>query len=174
MIGKGGRFSPEEIGVVDLLQVLEGLAYVGFIAGAMFAVIELRTMSRDRKTEIVLRTAEFWCTHEFEEASAKFVKAKFKTPGEAEEQITLPSLMMMADYFDLVGFMVKRNLVPKNLVLDIMPCDYVWDKMKPWALGDDINDPRIREYTQASYRYFEWLAEEKRRRRSQLGNGKMT
>jgi hypothetical protein len=29
----------EAIGVADLLQVLEGGAYVGFIAGAIFAVI---------------------------------------------------------------------------------------------------------------------------------------
>ena len=57
-IGEERRFWHGGTAMVDLMHVLEGLAYVGFIAGAFFAVVELRTMSRDRKIESKLRETE--------------------------------------------------------------------------------------------------------------------
>ena len=57
--------------MVDILQVLEGAAYVGFIAGAIFAVMELRTLSKDRKTELTMRMNEHWASKDFEEAFIK-------------------------------------------------------------------------------------------------------
>lgn len=40
--------------MVDLIQVLEGAAYVGFILGAVFAVLELRGIGRERRVSIVV------------------------------------------------------------------------------------------------------------------------
>ncbi len=145
--------------------MLEGLAYVGFIAGAIFAVLELRTMSKDRKTELVMRVSEFMCTLEFEQAAAKFMKARFKTPEEAEEQVSLPVLMMIADYCEGIGNLAQRGLVPKDVVFDLFPIEYVWSKLKVWAkASSDIDDPDRDKYGTA-YPSFEWLAGEDRKRR---------
>jgi len=164
-MGKERRFHPEAIGVVDILQVLEGGAYVGFIFGAIFAVLELRTMSKDRKTELLMRTSEFCCTLEWEEAAAKFMKARFQTPEEAEEQVSLPVLMMIADYCEGIGTLAQRGLVPKDVVLDMLPIEYVWDKIKVWAQApSDIDDPNRGKYG-PTYPSFEWLASEDRKRR---------
>ena len=52
---RGGKAIPARwIVVVDVLQVLEGLAHVGFIAGAIFAVLELRGISRERRANTVV------------------------------------------------------------------------------------------------------------------------
>ena len=151
--------------MVDILQVLEGLAYAGFIAGAIFAVVELRTISRDRKTELLMRSAEFGCTLEFETASAKLIKARFKTPEEAEEQLSLPVLLMLCDYCETIGTLAQRKLVPKNVALDIYPFEYIWDKVKVWAdASSDIDDPERDKYG-STYPSFRWLAGEARKRR---------
>lgn len=151
--------------MVELLQVLEGLAYVGFIAGAIFAVLELRTMSKDRKTELVMRASEFMCTLEWEQAAAKFMKARFQTPEEAEEQVSLPVLLMVADYCEGIGTLAQRGFVPKDVVLDLLPVEYVWNKIKVWVKApSDIDDPD-RDKFGPTYPCFEWLAGEDRKRR---------
>jgi len=160
------RCHSEAIGVVEVLQVLEGLAYVGFIAGAIFAVIELRTMTKNRKTELLIRIAEFSCTPEFEEVGARFVKANFKTPEEAEEQLSLPSLMMLADYNDFLGTLAKNKLVPKDTILDTFDFEYAWEKIKVWTRPPNAGDPNGERHG-PSYPYFEWLAGEARERRLQ-------
>jgi hypothetical protein len=73
--------------VVDLLLVLEGAAYVGFIVGAIFAVYELRSASKDRKTDMMMRINEWWCRPEWAEPLAKLWKTDFKNEEEAEKQM---------------------------------------------------------------------------------------
>jgi len=125
--------APGGIVVVDLMQVLEGLAYVGFIAGAIFAVLELRGFRQDRSTELVMRMNEFMCSRDFAEMTARFMKARFKTAKEAEEQLSMADLLMAADYFEGVGYLAKRRLIPTKIIVDTLPSDYAWDKIKPWA-----------------------------------------
>ena len=151
--------------MVDILLVLEGAAYVGFIFGAIFAVLELRTMSKDRKTDLLMRASEFTCTLEWQGAAAKFMKARFQTPEEAEEQVSLPGLLIIADYCEGIATLARRGLVPKDVVIDIIPIEYCWDKIKVWARApSDIDDPNRNRYGLA-YPDFEWLAGEDRKRR---------
>ncbi len=165
-IGEEWQCHPEANGVVDILQVLEGATYAAFIVGAIVAVYELRTMTRDRKTEILMRATEFTSTLEFETAGAKFMRARFRTPEEAEEQCSVPVLMMIADYNENLGVLVQRGLVPKDVVMDILNFEYVWDKIKVWARAplSESADPNVDNY-RPSYPAFEWLAAEQKKRR---------
>lgn len=150
--------------MVEILQVLEGLAYLGFIAGAIFAVMELRTMSRDRQTELLTRVAEYTCSREMEEMGAKFMRANFRTPEEAEEQLTLAELMMAADYNDYLGLLAKKRLVPLDAVIDMFNFEYIWDKLRVWARTPYTVDSRKEEY-KPLYPNLEWIAGEQRKRR---------
>ena len=149
--------------MADILQVLEGLVYVELLLGVILALNELRTMSRDRKAELALRMTEMWCTQEFQEAGAKFMKANFKTPKEAEEQCSLPNLLMGASFFERLGYMARKKLVPIDVILETMPVEYCWEKIKPWALGEEIDDPERAKYPRSTYPNYEWLANEDRK-----------
>jgi hypothetical protein len=155
----------EEIGVTEILQVLETLVYVELILGVILALNELRTMSRDRKSELAMRMTEYWCTLEFQESAAKFLKARFTTPEEAEEQLSLGSLMLGASFFERLGYMVRKKLVPIDIVIETMPVEYTWEKIKPWARGEEIDDPERSKYPRATYPNYEWLANEDRKHR---------
>ena len=149
--------------MVDILQVLEGAAYVGFIAGAIFAVLELRPMSRDRRTEMMLRSAEFFCAREFEEATVNGVKANFE-PGKCSDV----DMKMIADYWDYLGAMVRMKLVDYRTATQILNFEGVWEWMKPWI---DTWEERVGK---GRFEDFEWMASEQRRRRlavEQKGKG---
>ena len=138
--------------MVDILQVLEGLAYVGFIAGAVFAVIELRTMSQDRRIELVLRENEFFCSREFEEATVNAVKGNFE-PGKVSDV----DMKMLADYWDSMTEMIKMKLVSRDDV-SLNFAD-VWEWSKPWVR---TWEERVGE---GRFENFEWMAQKEREER---------
>ena len=148
--------------MVDASLVLNAIMAVSIAAGAFFAVLELRTMAKNRRTELLMRANEFCCSREWAEAAAKFIKARFQTPEEAEEQVTLPALIMIGDYCEGIATLAERGLVPKDVVTDMLPIEYTWDKIKVWARA--IDDPKRPKYGLV-YPSFEWLANEARKTR---------
>jgi len=155
--------------VVDILPYLEGLAYVGFIAGAIFAVWELRTMSRDRQTEFILRVNEFWSTKDFQDAYAKVQQLNSKDPKEMEEICTRQSLNIVVGYLDGVGDLARRKLLKKNLVLDVAAWDSLWDKLLPW-----IESERKRSGNVLAFYGFEYVADECRKWRAAYERSQIT
>jgi len=50
--------------------------------------------------------------------------------------------------------------VPIDVILETMPVQYCWGKIKPWALGEEIDDPERAKYPRATYPNYQWLANE--------------
>jgi len=144
--------------LVDFLQVLEGAAYVGFIAGAIFAVLELREIRRDRKLDLLMRMHDSWCTPEFEEATIKIMRGNFTTGPEAEEQCSVVSLKMVADYFDHAASLARQGLVDAKWIVDVYDFEACYEKMKPWILAWEEQMP-------GRYDDFRHMANETRTRR---------
>jgi len=145
--------------VVDILQVLEGAAYVGFIAGAIFAVLELRTISKDRKTDLLVHIAEHWSSREFVEAIASYAEGDFHSAETAEKTCPRVHLMMMSEYFDSMATLARKKAVSFDLMAGLLDFEGVWGRMKPWCL-------HMREKTNPSeFKDFEWMANECRKRR---------
>jgi hypothetical protein len=151
--------------MADASLVLDAIVAVSIAAGAAFAVLELRGMARDRRTHLVLDILAHVGTLEFSEQWAKIMNAEFKTAKEAEEQCSLSGLMLGASFFERVGYMARKKLVPIDIVLETMPVEYCWEKVKPWVFGEEIADPERRKYPRATYPNYEWLANEDRKRR---------
>lgn len=117
---------------MELNNVLEAAAFASVILAAIIAVHELRVAAKDRKTAMVMQIAEFWCSPQWEDAAAKLTKANFKTAQEAEEQLSLPVVLMIADYLDFVASLIRDKLVPRESVMNIAIFEYAWDKLEPW------------------------------------------
>ena len=143
--------------MVDVLQVLEGLAYVGFIAGAIFAVYELRSASKDRKTDMMMRINEWWCRPEWAEAITKMWKTDFSDDKEAEKQIPEWWLLMFSDYFDGVAALARYRLFDIKFIEDNFAFEMAWNKLKPWAVPF-----RERQNNPIRFGDFEWMANRER------------
>lgn len=145
--------------MVDILQVLEGAAYVGFIAGAIFAVLELRSISRNRKIEMSMRLGELWVSRDFVEALAKWDKTDFQTAETAEKTCPKADLVMMAELFNYAASLARNKYVSKEFAMREFDFEYPWSKMEPWCL-----DWR-RRTAPDELKAFEWMANEQRKRR---------
>jgi hypothetical protein len=130
---------------VDILQVLEGVTYLAFITGAIFAVIELRTLSKDRKTDLYARFNEHWSSKDFEEAFIKIRYLDSKDPREMERICSKESLWMVVDYVSGIAEFARDNLVDRKWVLSFCHWELIWDRLKPWVLDmrETIGNPYI-------------------------------
>ncbi len=134
-----GRVEPfrfEEIGLVDLLQVLEGAAYVGFIAGAIFAVIEIRAIAKDRRLEFWMRVTEASSTREFTEATCKLWRAKGTTAEELESEVSYVDLSMIADRLEMIASLGVKGLISRKELVAYIPFETYWKKLRPWVLAE--------------------------------------
>jgi len=138
--------------MVDASLVLDAIVAVSIAMGAIFAVLELRGMARDRRTHLVLDIFAYVGTLEYSEQWAKIMNAEFKTAEEAEEKCSFVTMSMIARYYEGVGLLIRRGLVDADLVFESLPIDLLWNKMKPWCLDKRSTKPD-------SYVHFEYAAE---------------
>ena len=146
--------------MVDILQVLEGATYAAFIVGAIIAVYELRSASKDRRAETLMRTNEFWCSKDFEETFLKMREAyddKVQGSKELEDRVGKLALWTLVDYLDGVASLAKTRAIDKKTVLIMFGWYRMWSGLEPWVRYKRENGyPQVAES-------FEWLATEEKR-----------
>jgi len=146
--------------VVELLQVLEGATYAAFIIGAIVAVYELLSASKDRRADMLIRANEFWCSREFEETFLKMREAyeeKVAGAQELEDRVGKLALWMQVDYLDGVAGLAQTKAIDKKTVLGMFGWHRMWSGLEPW-----ISSKRRSGYPQLGTA-FEWLAGEDKR-----------
>ena len=122
--------------MVDVLQVLEGLAHVGFIAGAIFAVLELRGISRERRANTVVDMYQTFIASDMTEAYAKVITSISQSGADMEKECSLSTLVRVAGFYEAVGYLARKRLVDPKLVVELLPIGTAWNKMQPWLLFD--------------------------------------
>ena len=122
--------------MVDLLQVLEGAAYVGFIAGAIFAVLELRGIGRDRRVGMVVDMYSSFVETDMAEAYSKVITGTYGSAEDIEQKCSHSSLAKIAGFFEGVGYISRKKFVDPSVVMDFLPVVAVWNKMQPWVMYD--------------------------------------
>jgi hypothetical protein len=150
----GGKGDPESLGMamVEAMGVLEAAAYMSFILAAVFAVWQLRMMTKDRRTQIVVDVFTRSSDPRFVDAVMRILDSEFKDAKEAEEKCYRDNLIMVGHYFEGLGLLLARKLVDRDLILEVWPYDAVWEKMKPWTI--DLRE----KYGNESFEWFEYLA----------------
>ena len=119
--------------MVDILQVLEGLAYVGFITGAIFAVVELRSMGKDRETDFLMRLNDYWSSRDFTGALVKVRELpETDDPHEIEDKCGKLALYSLVGYLEGISMMAENKLLNKKFVLYITDWSGIWTKLEPW------------------------------------------
>ena len=146
--------------MVDVLQVLEGATYAAFIVGAIVAIYELLSASKDRRTDILIRTNEFWCSREFEETFLKMRQAyedNVQDFHELENRVGKLALWTQVDYLDGVASLAQTKAINNKTILGMFGWYRMWSGLEPW-----ISNKRKNGYPQLATA-FEWLAAEDKR-----------
>jgi len=124
--------------VVDPMQVLEAATYAAFIAGAMFAVIELRDLKRDRRLGLLMQACIHGTTREFEDALSKVWRADASDAKGLEKQVSPVDLFMIADFFVSVAHFGQEGLIDRRTLTGFFPFSYLWNKMKLWVIAERV------------------------------------
>ncbi len=147
--------------MVDILQALEAATYMAFIAGAVFAVVELRAISRDRRTDMLLRLNDHWSSKEFEEAVNPIrllMLVDAKDPAEIEKRCSFDNLMTVIDYLDGIGELARLKLLDKDFIAEMLNWTAFWSALGPW-----IEDARAKYKSPRFAEGFQFMADEERR-----------
>jgi hypothetical protein len=139
--------------MVDASLVFDAVMAVSIAAGAFFAVLELRSISRDRKTDLIMRCMGTFCNREFEQALSKIMSSTATDPEVLEREVSSADLALVCDFSESIAYLARRNLVDRKVVIDFIPFHYTWKKLRLWVVAF-----RERTGVSALYSDFEWLA----------------
>ena len=131
--------------MVEAMTILEAAAYLSFVLGAAFAVYQLRTIARDRQTELIMRVGEFMCSKEFQDPLCRLWKTTAQDAEGLERDVSYVGLSMIADYCEGLASLTARNLIKKDLVRRQYAFEVLWENMQPWVLAERTQYPNLYE-----------------------------
>ena len=153
--------------MVDASLVFDAVVAVSIAAGAIFAVMELRDLKRDRRLGLLMQACIHGTTREFEDALSKVWRADASDAKGLEKQVSSVELFMIADFLVSVAHFGQEGLIDRRTLTGFFPFSYLWNKMKLWVIAERVaaGMPKL---------YYEWelLAQVQEREGGYLATGK--
>jgi len=152
--------------MLDIPSVSAIVAAAGVLVGVAITVLELRSLGKSRRTDVLWRLFSSFNTKEYLEAWTKVYNLEFKDYSDFTEKYGQPfsgtpvsiAGSMVGNLFEGAGILLHRGLIEFDLV-NILPVSMTWEKMKTIAEGarKQYNAPLL-------YEYFEYLYNETKKR----------
>ena len=145
--------------MVDVYQVSAVLAAVGVLVGVVYYILDMRNQTRIRQIDLVLRLSSTLDSKEFAEAFTKIVSSNAKTADELRKECFPAELIMIGNFYERTGALLKRRLADPSLIADILAVSEIWEKIRPWVMDvrQKTNDPYL-------FESFEYLYNEMKKR----------
>ncbi len=157
--------------MIDIPSISALVAAVGVLVGVVFAVLELRSATRQRRTELLVNIYSNWATREWASALEKVRTRESKDFREYAKEYGLTEFYQVMAVFEGLGHLMHRNLIDKDLVCELMneSTKMAWEKVKPM-----VEDARKRiaqrkpgEYIPV-YKWWEYVYNEVKKREQRL------
>ena len=120
---------------MDVQQILDGAVSLAVIAGAVFAVIQLRDIKKDRRMGLVIEAGMRLTSREFEEAVWKLWRTDATDAKELEGKVGLVELSMITDFYSGMANLSQVGIVDKKTLTSFVAFSPVWNKVKPFVLA---------------------------------------
>jgi hypothetical protein len=157
--------------MADIQTVSIAIASVGVFVAAIYYILQIRHQNRMRNLDLFMRLYSTWGSADMLDAHRRFMLIKVdnydsfvKNYGQVMETKQIYSdIDRVGWFFNLMGFLVKENIVNIELVDELVGYLAIknWDTIKPLVDGwrKQYNIP-------ASYHWFEYLYNEMKKRGS--------
>lgn len=89
---------------------------VSVVVGVVFTLLEIRHLTKTRRTEVILRIYERFGSREIVDAIMKIGGAKFESFDDYVKKYGLADTVQVLEIFDEVGILLEQGLVDINLV----------------------------------------------------------
>ena len=138
--------------MVDASLLLDVVVAVSIALGALFAIAELRDLSKDRKTQLVMSVWSTFMSSDFAEAHTRIDESEFKDLKDIMEKCSRADLLKVSYVYEGLGLLVEKRLVDPKMVLEMSYSRIIWAKLKPWM------DEERRIIGSLAGEHFEYLA----------------
>ena len=154
---------------MDIPSISAVVAAVGVLVGVTLAYLEVRTLAKQRQTDLVMRLYSTFGSKDFLEARRKVMDLKFEDYSDYVKKYgrfgRFEAVSEVCMFFEGIGVLLHRKLIDIGLVDDLFSSlvKMTWEKMKPLAEATrkKLNRPQMGEY-------FEYLYNEIRKREQRL------
>jgi hypothetical protein len=102
--------------MLDISTISTIVATISVIIGVIFTVLEIRHLTRTRRTEVILRIYERFGHKEIVAATMKIGGAKFESFEDYVKKYSLVDTVQVIEIFDEVGVLLEQGLVDISLV----------------------------------------------------------
>ncbi len=128
--------------MVTLIELTAIISASCGVAAALFVLLEIRHMGKHRDLEISIKLFE-WAETERLRKAFRWVEKEFnfinfeKYKAEVEQNFEFSDyLYQVESYFEEVGFLVNKNFVDIDVIVDRLGGYIVsnWKKLEPWIL----------------------------------------
>jgi len=140
------------IGITEISAIV---AAVGVLIGVVLAVLELRNLVKQRKSDLLMRLHLAFSTKENSEVVLKFLSTEFKDYDDFVTKYGLPfdegpiqtAFVVVGNFFEGIGVLLKNKLVEIDLVTELFAAEGFWLKWKPIVEGTrkQFNNPQVLE-----------------------------
>jgi hypothetical protein len=129
----------------DISLIATIVTTVSIVIGVIFALLELRHLTRTRRTEIIMKIYEQFGSSEIVEAVFKIGAAEFENFEDYAKKYGLIEVTKVAVLFEGVGVLLEQNLIDIKLVDRLFgpTLNSLWERMKPviYAMRKASNEP---------------------------------
>ena len=105
---------------MDVASISATVAAAGVIVGVVFAVLELRNATKQRRTELLVNIYSNWATREWASALEKVRTRESKDFREYAKEYGLTEFYQVMAVFEGLGHLMHRNLIDKDLVCELI------------------------------------------------------
>jgi len=157
---------------LDIPSISAVVAAIGVIIGVTLAYLEVRTLSKQRQTDLVMKLYSTFGSKEFLEARKTVMDLKFQDYSDYVKKYgqfgRFEAVSEVCMFFEGIGVLLNRKLLDISLVDDLfspISIKIIWEKMRPVVEGwrNQFNDPDTLEWFETLYNELQ-----KREQRPQL------
>jgi len=158
--------------MLDIPSISAVVAAIGVIIGVTLAYLEVRTLSKQRQTDLVMKLYSTFGSKEFLEARKTVMDLKFQDYSDYVKKYgqfgRFEAVSEVCMFFEGIGVLLNRKLLDISLVDDLfspISIKIIWEKMRPVVEGwrNQFNDPDTLEWFETLYNELQ-----KREQRPQL------
>ena len=148
---------------LDIPSISAVIAAASVVAGVIYYSIHIRLQTKVRQTDLVWRLYSDANSKQHHDAWIKIMNSKFENYDDLVEKHgqlfsgkPIPdAFLIVANFYEGVGVLLHRKLVDIDMIVDLLPTEMTWEKVKPAVEGmrKRFNEPRF-------YEWFEYLYNE--------------
>jgi hypothetical protein len=131
--------------MIDISTTSSIVTTLSIIIGVAFTILEIRHLTKVRRTDIIMKIYERFGTKEMVEAVNKVGAAQFENLKDYREKYGFTDVTQVAVLFDGVGVLLEQNLIDIKMADRLFgpTLNILWLRMEPviQAMRKGLNEP---------------------------------